>query len=646
MENNNEINLYYAEKLFNLGDVIKSLEVLTKFEESEEISPKEQCSIYILKSKIFNIIGEYSKELQSLDLAFQKCHELNDPCLLIDVLLLNAEKAITRGEKETFLEIIKKTEKLFEENQVELQLKLGDISRSKGHYFWTIEGNLTQSLKCYHESLKIYRNNNDKLKLAEIFIEIAKVMFHKGELDKAMDYFKESLKINEKIDNKLGIATIYNGFGILYSNTEDLHKSLMYLKKCLAIAKQINYKYMIATSMVNIGEMLNAQGDLKGTEEYYKKSLRIFQELHNIGKMGYVLLYLIMLYIEMDYNAKVKETFSHFEELYIQHRNKFKDINEYFQVAKALILKKSTRMHDKVKSEEIFKEFVIEGSSDFQLTIIALLNWCELLLDELSITNDQEVLKEIQPIIDKLLYLEEQQYNYNLIAKTYLLQAKLALIQFKLKEAQQFLSKAQQVAQEKGLQLLAMKISAEHDEILNHLDIWENLHKNQNQFTMAERLKYAKLNEQMDSMIRIRAPEQQELISEKPIFLSAITKGGMPLIKFPFLNKWAEQNIFSGFISAFNVFSRELFSKSVDRVKMGDYIILLKSIEPFTACYVIKGPSYLAQQKLTRFSSKVRTTPEIWNQLIEYSKTGEIVTPKRNPHLKAIISEIFDIEII
>jgi tetratricopeptide (TPR) repeat protein len=643
MENSNEINLSFAEKLFYLGDVIKALEVLTKLEEGKEISPNEQCSIYILKSKIYNILGEYNKELQSLDKVYQISQKLDDTGLIIDVLLLKVEKAIVKGEKETYFELIGKIEKLFEENRVVLHPKLGDIYLSKGRYFYIIEGDLTQSLRFFNESSKIYKKNNDKQKLADVFIEIARIMFHKGELEKAMDNFKNSLKLSEEIGYKRGIVTVYNGFGILFSFTEDEPKSLMYLKKCLVIAEQINYKYMIATSMVNIGEMLSVQGDLKGTERYYEKSLKIYQELQNIGKIGYVLLYLIILYIEMDSNEKIKEIFSHLEKLYNQHHNKFKEIDDYFLVAKALKLKKSPRMRDKVKAEEIFKEFVIDGSIDFQLTIIALLNWCELLLAELSINNDPDVLKEIQPIIDKLLLLEEQQYNYKLIAKTHLLQAKLALIQFELKEAQQFLTQAQQIAQEKGLQLLAMKISAEHDEILNNLGIWENLQKNQNQISMAERFKYAKMNEQMNSMIRIRVPEQQELLSEKPIFLSIITKGGIPLIKFPFMDKWAKQKIFSGFITAFNVFSKQLFSKSVDRVKMGEYIIILKSIEPFTACYVIEGASYLAQQKLTKFSNKIRTTSEIWDQLIESNKTGELISTKRNKHLKTIINEIFAI---
>jgi len=643
LENNNRINLNFAEKLYYSGDFINSLEILAELKNQKDVSQKDQCSIYILKSKIYNIIGEHKKELQSVDLAFQQSQGLNDTCLLFDVLILKAEKAIAKGEKKRFFELIWKTEDLYEKNQDELLLKIGDISLSKGHYYSTIEGNLTKALKFYEESLKIYEKNNNKQRIAAILIEIAGVMFYKGELDKSMDFYEKSLNLGKEIGNKRVIAESYNGFGVLYSYTEDLHKSLMYMEKCLAIAEKIKHKYYIATSLVNIGEMLYVQGDLKRTGEYYEKSLKNYKDLQSIGGEGYVLLDLIMLYLEMDYNKKVNDNFSQLEKLYNKHHITFKEINDYYQVAKALILKKSSRLRDKVEAEEIFKNFVTEDTVDFQLTIIAFLNWCELLLYELSITNDPEILNEIQPIIDKLLHLEEQQYNYNLIASTYLLQAKLALIRFELEEAQQFLTKAQQIAQLKGLQLLAMKISAEHDEVLSQLDIWENLHKNKNQISMAERFKYAKLNEHIDSMIRIRAPEQQDLSSEKPIFLSIITKGGAPLVKFPFLDKWADQNIFSGFISAFNVFSKELFAKSVDRVKMGENTILLKPLEPFNACYVIKGPSYLAQQKLTRFSEKIKTTPEIWNRLIEYSKTGEVLTIEGNPHLKEIIAEIFEL---
>ena len=645
MENNNEISLSYAEKFFNFGDMMKSLKILTKLEEGEEISPKEKCSIYLLKSKIYNFLCQFDKGLQFADNAYHKSQVLDDNLLIIDALLLKAEHALMMGEKKEYFELLTETEEIFKRSSREKQLRKADILFIKGQYFRRIEGDLTQALDFNEESLEIYKKVNNKHKIAEVYIEIARLMFYKGELDKSVIYIKESLKLNEEIGNKRGITASYSGFAVIYSLTENLQKSLEYLEKCLAIAEEINYKYYIATSLVNIGEIFYVQGELKRAGIYYKKSLEMNLEIQDFVTQGYVLLDLIILFLDMNNLEKAKFHFSSLEELYQQHLN-FKEIDEYYQVAKALILKTSTRMHDHGEAEEIFKEIANKGSTDFQLRIIALLSWCELLLHELSLSNDPEVLKEIQPLITKLLHIVEQQYNYESIAKVYLLQAKLALVQFELKKAQQFLTQAQQIAQQKNLQLLAMKISAEHDELLNQFDLWESLIQRQNQISMAERIKFAKLDGPIGSMVRKRETKQQILMPEKPLFLTIMTQGGVPLIKLPFLDNWADNDIFSGFISTFNVFSTTIFSKSVDRVKMGEYKILFKSLEPFIVCYVIQGQSYLAQQKLTRFSDRVRTTHEIWDRLQNSIKTGETLKGNRIPHLQTLINEIFDKSIV
>ena len=192
MDNINQINLNSALELFNLGEVIKSLEILTKLEENNETSLKEQCSISILKSKIFNIIGEYNKELQSLELAHHLSQKIDDVSIIFDVLLQKAKKSIEKGENDSFFDFLGQIEGLIEKNLDELRLKLGDFYFIKGYYFFTNEGNLTQALKNFKESEKIYTINNDKHKLAEIFIELARIMFRKGELDKSMEYFKKS----------------------------------------------------------------------------------------------------------------------------------------------------------------------------------------------------------------------------------------------------------------------------------------------------------------------------------------------------------------------------------------------------------------------------------------------------------------------
>jgi hypothetical protein len=94
-------------------------------------------------------------------------------------------------------------------------------------------------------------------------------------------------------------------------------------------------------------------------------------------------------------------------------------------------------------------------------------------------------------------------------------------------------------------------------------------------------------------------------------------------------------------MSAFNDFSGEMFSKSIDRIRSGEYKILVNPIEPFLACYVIKGQSYPAQQKLTRFSDTIKTTSEIWNALTKARNTGEVLDLNDPPSLGICVTDIF-----
>jgi len=60
-------------------------------------------------------------------------------------------------------------------------------------------------------------------------------------------------------------------------------------------------------------------------------------------------------------------------------------------------------------------------------------------------------------------------------------------------------------------------------------------------------------------------------------------------------------------------------------MKIGETTILINPIETFLAYYVIKGQSYPAQQKLTRFSETIKSNEEIWKMLYKAAKTSEIL---------------------
>ena len=94
-----EINLKSAENLFKRGEFAKSLSALSKLEEKTDVSLKNLCLLHILKSKIYDIMGENSKEEDSLNIAFQKAHDIGDSSLLAEIFILKAEKSISKGEK-------------------------------------------------------------------------------------------------------------------------------------------------------------------------------------------------------------------------------------------------------------------------------------------------------------------------------------------------------------------------------------------------------------------------------------------------------------------------------------------------------------------------------------------------------------------
>jgi hypothetical protein len=306
-----------------------------------------------------------------------------------------------------------------------------------------------------------------------------------------------------------------------------------------------------------------------------------------------------------------------------------------YQIARALILKSSPRTRDRADAENILKKIVDANPYDSRaLTVL-----CDLYFEEFQQSNHIEILDDIQPLIDQLQRNAKQENSYSLLANVKLLQAKLALLQINMVEARKLLTEAQKIADDHGLQRLAGEISREHDHLLKELKLWESFKKEQS--SVAERLKLASIDDVMERMQGKRAIELPEVSIEEPILLLIMDKSGATYFNHSFVGDWDFDDLFSSFMSAFNTFSGEIFSNSIDRVKIADNTILINPIEPFLACYIIKGQSYPAQQKLTRFSDAIKATPEIWDALNRAAKTSEMLELDNPPSLGSTMNEIF-----
>ncbi|MHA1355484.1 MAG: hypothetical protein ACTSR1_09960 [Candidatus Heimdallarchaeota archaeon] len=110
----------------------------------------------------------------------------------------------------------------------------------------------------------------------------------------------------------------------------------------------------------------------------------------------------------------------------------------------------------------------------------------------MKLTGNEEVVEEILPVIDELKSFAEKQESFSTLAETHLLQAKISLVSLNIGEARRYITEAQQIAEKYGLNLLARKISSEHDAILEGLNVWEDFKKNK--APVSERLKFVDLD--------------------------------------------------------------------------------------------------------------------------------------------------------
>jgi hypothetical protein len=309
-------------------------------------------------------------------------------------------------------------------------------------------------------------------------------------------------------------------------------------------------------------------------------------------------------------------------------------------IAKALILKKVKRFKSRSKAETLLRE-IIEKDINLvpQLRLFVIVNLCDLLLEELKILNNEDIIKDLGPLIGTMLEIAELKKSFLWLAQIKHLQANLALIQNNFREAKKLMIQAQKIAEMHGINILAIKISDEHDSLLDQSNLWNELMETN--APISERIKFASIEPLLNNISGKREIKKTKIEEEEPIFLLIMSKDGNPHFTHSFQDRIDIEPLFSSFLSAFNSFGSELFSNSIDRINIGEYRILINPLENFLFCYVIIGQSYLAKKKLSKFTSEIRSDPRIRDALNLSVKTGKMLELDNPPELGRFINQIF-----
>ena len=488
------------------------------------------------------------------------------------------------------------------------------------------------------QGMRIFNDLNNEFRKALMLTNMGGAYLQRGEIDRALKTVELGMTIAKESGIKWVIGFCFISMAQIHIFKGDLDRGIMLYEQSLTIFNDLNIKRWVGNILNNLGEAYRQKGELDRALECLEQGLALYDASGNLKRIASYYDYLIQILIERGDLEKAQKFLQRYEQLNTQLKDKHHNL--IYQLDKALLLKTSNRARNRAKAEEILNQILEDEDSDFELMLKALTNLCELLITELRMTNDLEVLEEINPLIDRLSDIAEKTGSYSILCESYIFQAKLSLLTFNIKKAQQFLIKSQELAERFGLKLLAIKISEEHDELLKQLTLWENL-KDSNS-SLKERMEFAQLNDQMENMIRQRVSEQPNLSDEDPVLLLVVSEGGIPIFSQLFVKDQSfEEHLFGGFFTAINSFIKEKFSERLDRATFGEHTLLMSSVSPFFMCYVFKGQSYQAQQRIRYFIDKIQNDEEIWQKFKKFYQLNQEIQLKDIPSLEPLITKIF-----
>ncbi len=631
-----------VKKLIQEAKFEAASQILKKFSEKEDLTLHELTSYYLAKSWIAAFPPLNQEDcIKYASEAYRKSRTLEDSLLLLDCNIMMILVLLWQDRLIEAQELIANTENLIISLHNEFPTKIlerkADIAQIKGTFYHTM-GEMEKALKFTKLGLSIQEELNLKVSVATSLTQVAAIYLNLGDFKLALEYLESCRILAEELNYKSLIQKNNLMLGIIYSEKGELDLGLNYAKKALKFAQEDNNQYYVQKQLNNIGITYQLKGDFDKALKSLEEGLEISKKL-GLKNDSFILCdSLFHLSLDMKNLEQAQK--------YLNQLQQAADASEvpnrslWYRLDKAVYLKYSPRALNRGKAEEMLKNFIEEGIADYQILVIALLNLCDLLLSELRSTNEPEILDELQYYISQLFETVKKSRSYSLLAETYLLQARLALINFDLIKSRQLLTKAQEIAEKYGMNQLAIKISNEHDKFLKQLDKWKNLEKSE--ISLEERMEIAGINDQVNNMVHKHASKNLEIEAEQPILLIITTKKGKPILNNRFTADLAINDESLGeFLSSYNKHCTEIFSKTFDRVKLGQYTVLISACDSFSICYLFLGKTYSAQQKVKFFSEVLLKDNQVMEILKSSLSEEKMIKVSDHPHFEDLITKSF-----
>ena len=476
--------------------------------------------------------------------------------------------------------------------------------------------NPEKSLEFLLLSSKLLEEFGDQFKpqLCISSLNIGIIYIDKGEIDQAIGFLERAINLADQLGAQEQKGLALQGLAVIYEVKGDLQHSLDLYNECLKIFEELKNDHQIAAANNNIGNLYILKGEINQSINYFEKALTIFTSLNDSEQISVNLYNLVVACATINNLDKAN---AYVDQLKLQlDSNENKLIEQVYRLAKAEILKKSKRIIKKAEAQLIYQQIAYEDVIKHQNTVDSMFNLCEMLIQELRSSGNETIISEVKDVISKLIDIAQNQNSFKVLVQSKMLQSKVALLELDLNTAKESLNEAQNIAFDKGLDNLAMVISGEYDALIDQLSKWTDLIDSN--VSMIERLEMAELEGLVSNMVRKKA-DSPEMLAEIPELFLVLNDQGMKIYSKVFSEDSSlDDQVVGDLLTAVNSFLQETFSAtgSIERLKHKEYTLMLKPIDKYLTCYVFKGQSYTALQKLEKFIDSLRQKEKLYQSVI------------------------------
>lgn len=476
-------------------------------------------------------------------------------------------------------------------------------------------GDLNRALECFEECLLLNQKLGNERVVGFVSQNIGNIYLARGELSPAMQYYMRNLIISEQAGHLQDVADCRNNIALIHLSKGELDLALEELERSLAAREQHGNKQDLAASYQNIGSVYHSKGEYTLAQQYLTRALTIHEMFKNELNLAGIRFALLDLAIDMKETQKAQDHLRRIQEIEQKRDNLV--LTQMTRLGQGQLLKNSKRSVQRAKAQEIFQSISDEEVLEYEFTVAAMLNLCELLFFELKSSGSEEALQEVKELLDRLLTLAKTQNSFRLLSETYLLLSRLALIELDIDLATSLLTQALTIAEEKGLVRLQVKIENQKEEFKKRIATWNEFIVRDK--SLAERMELLELDAAINRMVKKGSKAEDAEGDEEGVMILILSgESGVSLFAEPFVTEQkVDEQLVGGFISAIDTFSRHTFavSGSIERIKHRDYTLIMKQTDSLVFCYVFRGSSYSALQKLEAFMGQVRSSMQAWDAL-------------------------------